>query len=165
MGSEDGFLSSAVTLITFLLILIVTCVEGQYEVVGSPEPIVAAPGDDVILPCHVEPKLNVEALTVEALTVEWSDPDLKPDPRDRLKQVEYVHLYRDTEDVPDMKLETFIKRTTLFTDDLKQGNISLKIFNVSEKDQRRYRCFIPKIKKSSKNQKSVKTAASLTHIC
>ncbi|XP_028261510.1 myelin-oligodendrocyte glycoprotein-like isoform X2 [Parambassis ranga] len=155
MGSEDGFLSSAVTLITFLLILIVTCVEGQYEVVGSPEPIVAAPGDDVILPCHVEPKLNVEALTVE-----WSDPDLKPDPRDRLKRVEYVHLYRDNEDVPDMKLETFIKRTMLFTDDLKQGNISLKIINVSEKDQRRYRCFIPKIKKSSKNQKSVKSLHS-----
>ncbi|TKS93284.1 Myelin-oligodendrocyte glycoprotein [Collichthys lucidus] len=113
---------------------------GQPHVIGSLTPIVAAPGDDVILPCHLEPFMNVEALTVE-----WSKPDLKPDPLDRLSRVEYVHLYRDRREVPDMKIQSYVKRTALFTDRLKHGNISLKILNVTVEDEGRYKCFIPKL--------------------
>ncbi|XP_027143453.1 myelin-oligodendrocyte glycoprotein-like isoform X2 [Larimichthys crocea] len=113
---------------------------GQPHVIGSLMPIVAAPGDDVILPCHLEPFMNVEALTVE-----WSKPDLKPDPLDRLSRVEYVHLYRDRREVPDMKIQSYVKRTALFTDRLKHGNISLKILNVTVEDEGRYKCFIPKL--------------------
>uniref|UniRef100_A0A8C4DYC4 Ig-like domain-containing protein n=1 Tax=Dicentrarchus labrax TaxID=13489 RepID=A0A8C4DYC4_DICLA len=114
---------------------------GQSQVVGSPQPIIAAPGDDVILPCHVVPQVNVAGLTVE-----WSRPDIQPDPKDRLSRVEYVHLYRDTREDTDMKLSTYVRRTELFTDGLRQGNISLKIMNVTLEDKGRYRCFIPKLK-------------------
>uniref|UniRef100_A0A8P4K2C8 Ig-like domain-containing protein n=1 Tax=Dicentrarchus labrax TaxID=13489 RepID=A0A8P4K2C8_DICLA len=90
-------------------------VRGQSQVVGSPQPIIAAPGDDVILPCHVVPQVNVAGLTVE-----WSRPDIQPDPKDRLSRVEYVHLYRDTREDTDMKLSTYVRRTELFTDGLRQ---------------------------------------------
>ncbi|KAL4007800.1 hypothetical protein ACER0C_001652 [Sarotherodon galilaeus] len=110
-------------------------------VIGSNLPIIAAPGDDVILPCHLEPMFDVQGLTVE-----WSKPDLKPDPSDRLSRVEYVHLYRDRKEVPDMKMASYFRRTELFMDDMKHGNISLKILNVSEEDNGRYRCFIPKLR-------------------
>uniref|UniRef100_A0A3P9DHP7 Ig-like domain-containing protein n=1 Tax=Maylandia zebra TaxID=106582 RepID=A0A3P9DHP7_9CICH len=113
---------------------------GKVLVIGSNLPIVAAPGDDVILPCHLEPMFDVQGLTVE-----WSKPDLKPDPSDRLSRVEYVHLYRDRKEVPDMKMASYFRRTELFMDDMKHGNISLKILNVSEEDNGRYRCFIPKL--------------------
>uniref|UniRef100_A0A3B4GW41 Ig-like domain-containing protein n=1 Tax=Pundamilia nyererei TaxID=303518 RepID=A0A3B4GW41_9CICH len=113
---------------------------GDVLVIGSNLPIIAAPGDDVILPCHLEP-----AFDVQGLTVEWSKPDLKPDPSDRLSRVEYVHLYRDRKEVPDMKMASYFRRTELFIDDMKHGNISLKILNVSEEDNGRYRCFIPKL--------------------
>lgn len=119
---------------------------GPPRVIGSLTPIVAAPGDDVILPCHLEPSVNVEALTLE-----WSKPDLKPDPSDRLSRVEYVHLYRDRREVPDMKIQSYVKRTALFTDGLKHGNISLKIMNVSLEDGGRYKCFIPKLKSPFKD--------------
>ncbi|KAG8005916.1 Butyrophilin subfamily 3 member A2 [Nibea albiflora] len=115
-------------------------VVGQPQVIGSLTPIVAAPGDDVILPCHLEPSTNVEALTVE-----WSKPDLKPDPSDRLSRVEYVHLYRDRREVPDMKIQSYVERTALFPDRLKHGNISLKILNVTLEDEGRYKCFIPRL--------------------
>ncbi|XP_028261513.1 butyrophilin-like protein 2 [Parambassis ranga] len=141
MGSEDGFLSSALTLITFLLILIVTCVEAQYWIIGSPKTVTAAPGDDVILTCRVDPELNLAERTVE-----WLKPDLPPDPRDRLKGEEYVHQYRDAGEVLDLQMEAYRGRTMMFKDELKHGNISLKIFNVSEKDGGRYRCYIPKLK-------------------
>ncbi|XP_030608946.1 myelin-oligodendrocyte glycoprotein-like isoform X2 [Archocentrus centrarchus] len=122
-----------------------TLVQGEVLVIGSNLPIIAAPGDDVILPCHLEPLFDVRGLTVE-----WSQPDLKPDPSDRLSRVEYVHLYRDRKEVPDMKLASYFRRTELFMDDLKHGNISLKILNVSEEDSGRYRCFIPKLRSSVK---------------
>uniref|UniRef100_A0A3P9DHJ7 Uncharacterized LOC112431542 n=1 Tax=Maylandia zebra TaxID=106582 RepID=A0A3P9DHJ7_9CICH len=113
---------------------------GEVVVIGSNLPIIAAPGDDVILPCHLAPMFDVQGLTVE-----WSKPDLKPDPSDRLSRVEYVHLYRDRKEVPDMKMASYFRRTELFMDDMKHGNISLKILNVSEEDNGRYRCFIPKL--------------------
>lgn len=109
--------------------------------IGSSLPILAAPGDDVILPCHLDPPVDVRGLTVE-----WSKPDLKPDPSDRLSRVGYVHLYRDKREDPDMKIPSYVARTALFTDDLKRGNISLKIVNVTHADDGRYRCFIPKLR-------------------
>uniref|UniRef100_A0A3P8Q288 Ig-like domain-containing protein n=1 Tax=Astatotilapia calliptera TaxID=8154 RepID=A0A3P8Q288_ASTCA len=135
--------SSFFSLRTFLLcsaLSVWTPVQGEVLVIGSNLPIIAAPGDDVILPCHLEPMFDVQGLTVE-----WSKPDLKPDPSDRLSRVEYVHLYRDRKEVPDMKMASYFRRTELFMDDMKHGNISLKILNVSEEDNGRYRCFIPKL--------------------
>uniref|UniRef100_A0A3P8Q2P3 Ig-like domain-containing protein n=1 Tax=Astatotilapia calliptera TaxID=8154 RepID=A0A3P8Q2P3_ASTCA len=123
-----------------------TLVQGEVLVIGSNLPIIAAPGDDVILPCHLEPTFNVQGMTVE-----WSKPDLKPDPSDRLSRVEYVHLYRDRQEVPDMKMASYFRRTELFMDDMKHGNISLKILNVSEEDNGRYRCFIPKLRSRVKS--------------
>ncbi|XP_013121243.1 CD276 antigen isoform X3 [Oreochromis niloticus] len=133
---------------TFLLcsaLSVWTPVQGEVLVIGSNLPIIAAPGDDVILPCHLAPMFDVQGLTVE-----WSKPDLKPDPSDRLSRVEYVHLYRDRKEVPDMKMASYFRRTELFMDAMKHGNISLKILNVSEEDNGRYRCFIPKLRSTVK---------------
>uniref|UniRef100_A0A3Q3F6B0 Ig-like domain-containing protein n=1 Tax=Labrus bergylta TaxID=56723 RepID=A0A3Q3F6B0_9LABR len=115
----------------------------QPRVIGSTQPIRASPGDDVILPCHVEPPVDVVRLTVE-----WSKPDLQPDPDDRLGDVGYVHLYRDRHEVLDMKIPSYARRTELLPDDLRRGNISLRMMNVSLEDGGRYRCFIPKLSKS-----------------
>uniref|UniRef100_A0A668S171 Immunoglobulin C1-set domain-containing protein n=1 Tax=Oreochromis aureus TaxID=47969 RepID=A0A668S171_OREAU len=90
---------------------------GEVLVIGSNLPIIAASGDDVILPCHLKPRFDVQGLTVE-----WSKPDLKPDPSDRLSRVEYVHLYRDRQEVPDMKMASYFRRTELFMDAMKHGN-------------------------------------------
>ncbi|XP_049425376.1 myelin-oligodendrocyte glycoprotein-like [Epinephelus fuscoguttatus] len=141
-------LSNSVSLSPIILTLIVLCllcgftpVKGESKVIGPSQPVVVAPGDDIILPCHVEPPVNVAQLTVE-----WSRPDLQPDPNDRLSRVEYVHLYRDTREVPDMKISSYMDRTALFADGLRQGNISLKIINVTLADAGRFKCFIPKLK-------------------
>ncbi|XP_005754566.1 CD276 antigen-like isoform X2 [Pundamilia nyererei] len=137
---KDFSFFSLWTFLLFSALSVWTPVQGDVLVIGSNLPIIAAPGDDVILPCHLEP-----AFDVQGLTVEWSKPDLKPDPSDRLSRVEYVHLYRDRKEVPDMKMASYFRRTELFIDDMKHGNISLKILNVSEEDNGRYRCFIPKL--------------------
>ncbi|XP_030287914.1 myelin-oligodendrocyte glycoprotein-like [Sparus aurata] len=143
---NHSFSLYSVTLVVLLLIFSCTPAEGNFRVIGSPETIVAALGDDTILPCHVEPQIDVTGLTVE-----WSKPDLKPDPNDRLRRVEYVHLYRDAREDLDMKIAEYVKRTELFADGLTRGNISLKITNVTFEDEGRYQCFIPKLKSHFKS--------------
>uniref|UniRef100_UPI0037E840F2 myelin-oligodendrocyte glycoprotein-like isoform X2 n=1 Tax=Semicossyphus pulcher TaxID=241346 RepID=UPI0037E840F2 len=123
--------------------LVWTLVEGQVRVIGSSQLIMAALGEDVILPCHLEPEFNVQALTVE-----WSRPDLKSDPWDELSEGEYVHIYRNRQVVPET-MAAYIGRTKLFTDSLRRGNISLKILNVSLSDQGRYKCFVPRLKSAA----------------
>ncbi|XP_047241490.1 myelin-oligodendrocyte glycoprotein-like [Girardinichthys multiradiatus] len=124
----------------FALFSAQTPVKGHYKVTGSHQPILAAPGEDVVLLCQVEPEFDVVDLTVE-----WSKPDLKPDPNYQPKGMGYVHLYRDNLEVPDMKIFSYKGRTALFDDGLRQGNISLRITNVTAADEGQYRCFIPKL--------------------
>ncbi|XP_031169812.2 butyrophilin subfamily 1 member A1-like isoform X2 [Sander lucioperca] len=126
------------------VIVVSTAGEDLPEVIGASQPVVALLGDDVILPCHVEPQLNVEELTVE-----WWRPDVPPDPRDPQSDYRYVHRYHDKHHEEDMKKPAYAGRTELFTDGLKHGNISLKISNVKLSDQGRYRCQIPQLARAS----------------
>nr|XP_046237060.1 myelin-oligodendrocyte glycoprotein-like isoform X2 [Scatophagus argus] len=139
-------LISCRTLVVLFLLCSFGPVEGQYQVIGPTQTVVAAPGDDVILPCHVEPHYDVVGLTVE-----WSRPDLQPDPKDPLGQVEYVLVYRDAKEDLDLKLPAYYGRTRLFSDGLRRGNISLKIMNVTLEDKGRYKCFIPKLEGETKS--------------
>uniref|UniRef100_A0AAQ6IBW0 Ig-like domain-containing protein n=1 Tax=Anabas testudineus TaxID=64144 RepID=A0AAQ6IBW0_ANATE len=109
-----------------LLTLIQTC-RGQSVVTGSSKPIVGIVGDDVILPCYLEPVMNVFDMTLE-----WARPDL--DPR-------FVLVWRDGEEL-ESKHPSYIRRTSLFSDELKTGNISLKLTQVKLSDEGTYRCFV-----------------------
>ncbi|KAI4800457.1 hypothetical protein KUCAC02_009685 [Chaenocephalus aceratus] len=104
---------------------------GQSQLIGSYQPIVANLGDDIILPCYLVPAINVADLTLE-----WTRPDM--DPR-------FVHVMRLGHEMVDKKHELFKGRTSMFTDELKNGNISMKLSNVQLSDQGKYRCFIPEL--------------------
>ncbi|KAM6949246.1 butyrophilin-like protein 2 [Aplochiton taeniatus] len=110
--------------------------EGQTNVVGSNQSIVAVAGDDVILPCHLVPVVSAADLTVE-----WTRPDLKP---------RYVHVHQDGRTLVGNQNLVFKSRTTLFEDELKRGNISLKLSRVQRSDEGRYRCFLPSLQSQVK---------------
>ncbi|XP_039677285.1 myelin-oligodendrocyte glycoprotein-like isoform X2 [Perca fluviatilis] len=132
------------SLYSFLSIVVDTASEDLPQVIGSLQPIVAPLGGDVILPCHVEPQLNVEEMTVE-----WWRVDIKLDTRDPQSDYRYVHRYHDKQHKEDMKKLMYAGRTEMFTDGLKHGNISLKISNVMCFDQGSYRCQIPQLERAS----------------
>uniref|UniRef100_A0A3P9ATU1 Ig-like domain-containing protein n=1 Tax=Maylandia zebra TaxID=106582 RepID=A0A3P9ATU1_9CICH len=109
---------------------------GEVVVIGSNLPIIAAPGDDVILPCHLEPTFDVQGLT----TVNWIKPGVDPD---------VVHLHKDGRLVFENQNPSYHFRTRVFVDELIKGNVSLKIFNVKLSDEGTYRCSIPWIREEA----------------
>ncbi|XP_041841816.1 butyrophilin subfamily 3 member A2-like isoform X2 [Melanotaenia boesemani] len=116
---------------TVCLALVWTPVQGKYQLIGSDEPIIAVPGEDVTLPCHLDPEEDVQDWTVE-----WSIPD----PSERQSQEDVVFLYRTRMELHGMMIVSYIGRASLFVDGLKHGDMSLKIRNVTLEDEARYKC-------------------------
>ena len=92
-------------------------------------------GQDIVLPCHLEPATNASEMTVE-----WTRPDLEP---------RFVYVWRDGVELESKKHPVYKGRTSVFTEELKHGNISLKLSRVRISDEGRYRCFIPDVGDSS----------------
>ena len=103
--------------------------------IGPSQPIVAFIGEDIILPCHLEPAMNAFDITME-----WARSDL--DPR-------FVLVWRDGVELESKKHPSYRGRTSLFTEELKHGDMSLKLSKVKISDEGTYRCFIPELDKSS----------------
>ncbi|XP_054483396.1 butyrophilin subfamily 3 member A2-like, partial [Anoplopoma fimbria] len=131
------FQYGAFTVLVFhsvVFLAVIHSCSGQSDVIGPSQPIVAIVGDDVILPCHLVPVMNAFVMTVE-----WARPDL--DPR-------FVLLWRVGVELASKKHPAYRGRTSLFTDRLKHGDVSLNLSSVRLSDEGRYRCFIPKLNKS-----------------
>ncbi|XP_034146223.1 butyrophilin subfamily 1 member A1-like [Esox lucius] len=103
----------------------------QLQVVGQKEPIIALLGDDVILPCFLRPSTSAVDQTVE-----WQRRDLTP---------KEVHYYSDGRDNPDVHNPVYKGRTRLFEEELKSGNMSLKLTGVKHTDNGFFTCFVPKL--------------------
>ncbi|KAK2899551.1 hypothetical protein Q8A73_012680 [Channa argus] len=123
-----------ISVLVFQLILTRLC-RGQSKLIGSSQPIVAPLGEDIILPCHLEPMKDAAGLTME-----WTRSDLNP---------RFVHVWRSGQELVGKKHKSFEGRTSLFIDELKNGNISLKISKLQLTDEGTYRCFIPALDKES----------------
>uniref|UniRef100_A0A4W6DX57 Ig-like domain-containing protein n=1 Tax=Lates calcarifer TaxID=8187 RepID=A0A4W6DX57_LATCA len=98
---------------------------GQSEMIGPPQPIVGIIGGDIILPCHLEPPADVTGLTVE-----WARSDLNP---------RFVHLRRDGVELLLDQNSLYTGRTSLSSNKLKTGDISLKLSNVKISDAGTYK--------------------------
>ncbi|XP_036072700.1 uncharacterized protein LOC112141188 [Oryzias melastigma] len=98
------------------------------------KPIIAAPGDDVILPCRLDSEEDLQDHIVE-----WTNEEIEPDPSGR----RFVYLYLNRKTMTKFMMETFIQRVSLNPDGLKRGDVTLKIRNVTLQDEGKYSCFIP----------------------
>jgi len=108
---------------------------GQSQMVNPSQPIVATVGQDIMLPCHLEPAVNVTDKTVE-----WTRPDLNP---------RFVYVWRDGVELEMKKHQSYVGRTSVSITKLKHGDISLKLCKVKISDKGKYRCFIPTLSRES----------------
>uniref|UniRef100_A0A671UV75 Ig-like domain-containing protein n=1 Tax=Sparus aurata TaxID=8175 RepID=A0A671UV75_SPAAU len=109
--------------------------KGQSNLICSSQPIIALAGNDVILPCRLDPPISASSRTVE-----WTKPGLDP---------EYIHVHQDGRLVYQSQNPLYNYRTALFVDQLINGNVSMKIFKVKISDAGKYKCFLPSLWKDS----------------
>ncbi|XP_051250669.1 butyrophilin subfamily 2 member A2-like isoform X1 [Dicentrarchus labrax] len=123
----------------FIILLtqcLTVCVAEQSELICSHQPIVALAGDDVILPCYLDPPISASSETVE-----WTRPGLDP---------KYIHFHQDGRLMFETQNPSYNNRTRLFVDELQNGNVSMKIFKVKISDAGKYFCFLePMLKEAS----------------
>lgn len=103
------------------------------QLFGPSQPIVARVGDDITLPCHLKP-----AMDITAKTLEWTRTD--PDPI-------FAFVWRAGQEFKKTKHLSYKGRSSLFTDELRHGNMSLKLSNVNLSDKGRYKCYIVEMDK------------------
>uniref|UniRef100_A0A672ZCC0 Ig-like domain-containing protein n=1 Tax=Sphaeramia orbicularis TaxID=375764 RepID=A0A672ZCC0_9TELE len=86
-------------------------------------------GEDVVLPCSLEP-----AVDAVPLIVEWGRPDLSP---------RFVHVWHEGQDLLTNQNPSYRGRTSLSTDRMKHGDASLRLSKVTVSDNGTYRCLFP----------------------
>ncbi|KAI3375923.1 hypothetical protein L3Q82_003780 [Scortum barcoo] len=103
--------------------------------VGPSQPVVALVDDDVILPCYLE-----TAVDVVSRAVEWARADLNP---------RFVHVRRDGVELLIDQNPSYIGRTSISIEQLKRGDISLKLSKIRLSDEGKYKCYIPELNRAS----------------
>uniref|UniRef100_A0A8C9XWU9 Ig-like domain-containing protein n=1 Tax=Sander lucioperca TaxID=283035 RepID=A0A8C9XWU9_SANLU len=101
------------------LLLLILLTEAASDLIE----VTVQPGDDAILPC--------QAAGSSIRAAEWTRPDLEP---------EYVLFYRDGHQDTTYQHPSFKDRVELVDRDLKDGDVSLILKNVSSIDNGTYEC-------------------------
>ncbi|KAM9421988.1 butyrophilin subfamily 1 member A1-like [Salvelinus alpinus] len=115
-----------------LLLLLQRAVSEKFEVLNPTRDIVAVAGDDIILPCYIKPNISAEDMRVE-----WFRFNI-PDTQSNIR----VHLYQDGRDKYHDQISSYSGRTSLFKEELKKGNTSLKLTRVQGTDDGFYKCLV-----------------------
>ncbi|KAL4007926.1 hypothetical protein ACER0C_001778 [Sarotherodon galilaeus] len=113
-----------------ILIFLTQSCGGQHQMIGPTQPITAMIGDDILLPCHLEP-----AVDAVDLTVDWSRTNLKP---------RSVYVRREGVELLTEQNPSYTGRTSLSVSKLQCGDVSLKLSTVKPSDAGTYKCLVPK---------------------
>ncbi|KAI1888625.1 hypothetical protein AGOR_G00187080 [Albula goreensis] len=100
----------------------------RFQVLGPDSPVVAVAGKDVVLPCYLKPNISAEDMSVEWTRTHSTD--------------DLVHLYREKKIRNENQNPSYRGRTALFPEELKRGNVSLRLSRVRGSDDGEYKCFI-----------------------
>ncbi|XP_058262389.1 CD276 antigen homolog [Hemibagrus wyckioides] len=118
-------METALKMYLYLMLLVFIC--DGFHVHGPPGPLIVQLGDSVMLPCFVE-----TSVPLEDLEVEWKRND-----RETL-----VHLWQNGESRPESQDQLYHERAHFFTEKIAQGNFSLLLTDVTNKDAGVYKCAV-----------------------
>ncbi|KAK1154819.1 butyrophilin-like protein 2 [Acipenser oxyrinchus oxyrinchus] len=124
--ADDGKSCFEKWLICLQLFYLVFSFSDAWRVVGSDQPVIAEPGDDVILPCHISPRLSAVDMEVRWFRDAFENP---------------VHLYNFQENLLETQDRAYQDRTALSPPALERGDISLRLRNLRPSDRGIYTCY------------------------
>ncbi|XP_032635419.1 butyrophilin subfamily 1 member A1-like isoform X3 [Chelonoidis abingdonii] len=99
----------------------------NFKVKGPDHPITAIAGKEIVLSCHLLPRMSAENMEVR-----WY----------RTQFLEVIHLYQDGVDHYEKQMPAYQGRTELLRDGIADGNIALRIYRITPADEGHYSCFI-----------------------
>ncbi|XP_067441629.1 uncharacterized protein [Thunnus thynnus] len=106
------------------------CVAGESRLNCPTPSIKVAEGDDVTLPCHLDPSIDVSAHTVD-----WS----------RVDNDEVAYSYRNKRHNHDAQTRRYRGRTTFNLDGPSRGDLTVQISSAQLDDSGPYKCFVPEL--------------------
>ncbi|XP_058867906.1 butyrophilin subfamily 2 member A1-like [Acipenser ruthenus] len=113
-------------LIVLSLLPAVSTQRGRWTVIGSDQPVIAEAGDDVILPCHISPRVSAVDMKVRWFRERFDKP---------------VHLYLNQRDQLSIQDSDYRGRTALSPSALQRGDLSLRLRNLRPSDRGVYICY------------------------
>ncbi|XP_014817169.1 PREDICTED: butyrophilin subfamily 3 member A3-like [Calidris pugnax] len=111
----------------FLTLHLLRLGSAELRVVGPRQHLLATVGQDVVLPCHLSPRMDARSLEIG-----WI----------RHLVSETVHLYRNGEDLYGEQMEEYAGRTELARDGLSSGSLDLRISGLTPSDDGLYVCTV-----------------------
>ncbi|XP_074020827.1 butyrophilin subfamily 1 member A1-like [Numenius arquata] len=123
-----GFPTSPWCLLShFLTLPLLRLGSAEFRVVGPGQPLLVTVGQDVVLPCHLSPRVDARSLEIRWIRHQFS---------------ETVHLYRNGEDHYGEQMEGYAGRTELSRDGLSSGSLDLRISGLRPSDDGLYVCTV-----------------------
>uniref|UniRef100_A0A8C3XTI2 Butyrophilin subfamily 1 member A1 n=1 Tax=Chelydra serpentina TaxID=8475 RepID=A0A8C3XTI2_CHESE len=99
----------------------------QFRVVGPGHPVTAIVGENIVLPCHLSPRMSAENMEVRWFRSEFTS---------------VVHQYHEGKDQYGQQMPDYRGRTELLKAGIMDGNVSLQILNIRLSDEGQYNCFV-----------------------
>nr|XP_048674646.1 butyrophilin subfamily 1 member A1-like isoform X1 [Caretta caretta] len=99
----------------------------EFRVMGPGHPVTAILGENIVLPCHLTPRMSAENMEVRWFRSEFFS---------------VVHLYHGGKDQYGKQMPDYHGRTELLKDGILDGNVSLQILNIRRSDEGQYNCFV-----------------------
>ncbi|PKU27015.1 butyrophilin subfamily 3 member a2-like isoform x1 [Limosa lapponica baueri] len=106
---------------------VLLCHPAAFIVVGPSRPLLATVGQDVVLPCHLSPRMDARNLEIRWIRQQFS---------------ETVHLYQNGEDLDWAQMKEYLGRTELVRDGLSSGSLDLRISDLRTSDDGQYVCTV-----------------------
>ncbi|KAM6182340.1 butyrophilin-like protein 2 [Erethizon dorsatum] len=99
------------------------------KVIGPSQPILVQVGEDIQLTCYLSPKTNAQSMAVRWVRSLWYPA---------------VYVYMDGDHVAGEQMSEYRGRTSLVSDAIHEGRLTLQIHDARTSDDGQYRCLFEK---------------------